>query len=119
MDGVVYSYTFHAADPAATDSSEPLDAETQRYCAETYPTLKKVCGLKPLERRDAIVREFISLLATRLDEADRRSELVALGGGEVLDFSEFWSKDGDEVPVEQRATAFLERMLSVAKGLHV
>lgn len=117
MDGVVYSYTFHAADPAATDSSEPLDAETQRYCAETYPTLKKVCGLKPLERRDAIVREFISLLATRLDEADRRSELVALGGGEVLDFSEFWSKDGDEVPVEQRATAFIEWMLSAAKRL--
>jgi len=71
------------------------------------------------QRRDGLIRDTSALLILKATDADRRAEIVALGGEHLLDFSDFWSADGDEVAEPGRATTFLEHALAVVEAMDI
>ncbi len=122
-DDVLISYVVLCSDPmdSLIDSPAESDQELQDFLAcygpERYPTLKPMSLLTREQRREGLIQDIRALLTTKTTDADRRAELVALGGESLLDFSEFWSPDAEEVAEPGRATAFLAHALTVVEAI--
>ena len=124
-DGVLESYVGFCSDPMDILIEYPAESDKEfqdfleRNGPDRYPTLKPMSLLTREQRRDGLLRDLRALLSAKATDADRRAELVALGGESLLDFSDFWSADGEEVAEPGRATAFLEHALSVVERMDI